>query len=294
MSIALRIFIVLVLVMTLAFMFIQMSLFATRDNWKRRWDQDTQALSASAKDLSTQVATESALRVKAEAYIAQLQAEAQVKEGKLSDLEGQITERSAKIVGLERDLARAQADFNGLKEDNQAISTSLDGVRKRNGELTTIASVARAVAFNLNVKLAEIEDDYNSLQTEHSRTLETISKQETDLKKANAFVSQAREKFPEVYGALADESGSTERLRGLVAAVRPNPQGQADFVSLSIGSDEGVKEGQEFIVYRDSSYICRVRVERVMADMAHARVVPSSWNTNGLTVQVNDSAANNL
>lgn len=294
MSLALRIFIVLTLVMTLAFMFIQMTLFATRENWKRRWDTETKALSAELKQSTQMIAGESAGRVRAEVQIASLQNERLADQAKIKDLEGQITERATKIANLERDLQLARTDFNAMKEDYEKQGESLTMVRQRNGELTNIASVARAVAFNLNVKLAEIEDDLNNLQTEHTRSLESFEKVNTELKQANAFIAQVREKSPKVYEMLKDEKGSTAVLHGVVAAVRLNPQGQQEFVMLSIGKEEGIEEGQEFIIYRDNKYICKVRIERVMNDMAPARVIPSSWNTNGLTIQQGDQAANRL
>ncbi len=295
MSLALRIFIVLTLVMTLAFMFIQMTLFATRENWKRRWDVETKALSTEVKAATQALTSEGAGRVRAENQVAALQNERNADQAKIKELEGQITERAAKIQNVERDLAKAQTDFNALKEDYQTQSKSLDMVRQRNGELTNISSVARAVAFNLNVKLAEVEDDLNNLQTEHTRSLETLEKTNAELKQANAFVAQVREKAPKTYDMLKDEkSQGTAVLRAVVAAVRANPQGQQEFVMLSIGKEEGIQEGQEFIIYRDSKYICKVRVEKIMNDMAPARVIPSTWNTNSLTIQQGDQAANRL
>ena len=294
MSLALRIFIVLVLVMTLAFMFVQMTLFATRENWKRRWDADTKSLSGELKTATQALASESAGRVRAENQVAALQTDRVNDQAKIKELEGQITERAAKIQNLERDLARGQTDYNSLKEDYQTQSKSLDMVRQRNGELTNIASVARAVAFNLNVKLAEVEDDLNNLQTEHTRTLENLQKSMDDKKQADAMISQVREKFPKVYEAVSSEKGSTEALHAVVAAVRSNAQGQQEFVMLTIGKEEGIQEGQEFIIYRANKYICKVRIEKVMNDMAASRVIPSSWNTNGLTLQQGDQAANRL
>ncbi len=294
MSLALRIFIVLTLVMTLAFMFIQMTLFATRENWKRRWDQETKSLSVELKTSTQTLASESAGRVRAENQVASLQTDRTNDQGKIKELEGQITERAAKIQNLDRDLAKGQTDYNALKEDYQTQSKSLDMVRQRNGELTNIASVARAVAFNLNVKLAEVEDDLNNLQTEHTRSLETLEKTSEERKQSDAFVAQVRDKFPKVYEALAGEKGTTAMLQAVVAAVRPGSTGQQEFVMLSIGKEEGVQEGQEFIIYRDNKYICKVRIEKIMNDMAPARVIPSSWNTNGLTIQQGDQAANRL
>jgi chromosome segregation ATPase len=294
MSLALRIFIVLTLVLTLAFMFIQMTLFATRENWKRRWDTDTKELAVQLKQSTGLLASESAGRVRAENQVASLQKEIMDQQAKAKELENQITERAARAQNLERDLAKAQTDYNALKEDYQAQSASLDMVRKRNGELTNIASVARAVAFNLNVKLAEVEDDLNNLQTEFTKRNEDLDKKNVELRDASAFVAQVREKYPKVYEALKDEKGSSQALRAVVSAVRNNPQGEQEFVMLSIGKEEGIAEGQEFIIYRGSKYVCKVRVEKIMNDMAPARIIPSSWNTNGLKVEEGDQAANRL
>jgi chromosome segregation ATPase len=293
MSLALRIFIVLTLVLTLAFMFIQMTLFATRENWKRRWDTETKALSAELKQSTQMVTVESANRVRAEAQVASLQTEITGYQAKIKELDNAITERSTEVQNLKRDLARATTDFNALKEDYQTQSNSLALVRQRNSELTSIASVARAVAFNLNVKLAEVEDDLNNLQTEHTRTLESLNAKGEELKQANAFIAQVREKFPKVHEAVKDGKGTIQVLRGTVTAVQV-VNGKQDFVMLSIGKEEGVEEGQEFIIYRDNKYICKVRVERVMNDMAPARVIPSSWNTNSLQIEQGDQAANRL
>jgi len=294
MSLALRIFIVLVLIMTVAFAIVQMVGFANRENYKRRWDADTKELALRLKSSTQRLADESTAKVKAENQVVMLQKDITDAQAKVKDLENQITERLAEIQGLKRDLAKAQTDYNGIKEDYQTQSKSLDMLRNRNGELTSIASVARAVAFNLNVKLAEVEDDLNNLQTEFTKRSEDLNKSQEDLKQANAQLAQVREKFPKIWDAVKDEKGSTEQMRAVVAAVRPDPKGRPEFVMLSIGKDSGVQEGQEFIIYRDSKYICKVRVEKVMNDMAPARILPNSMNTNNLQIQQGDQAANRL
>jgi peptidoglycan hydrolase CwlO-like protein len=295
MSLALKIFIVLTLVMTVAFMFIQMTLFATRENWKRRWNEETRNFATEVKSLSSNLANESAQRVKSENQVVLLQGDITNLQAKLRDLENQITERAQRIQNLERDVAKQQTDYNALKEDYSAQSKSLDMVRQRNNELTNIAQVARAVAFNLNVKLAEVEDDLNNVQTELTKRGEDLEKVNTELKGAKALVSQVREKFPKVYEQVSDEKGGSKLVRAVVAAINPPAKdGKQDFIMLSIGKEEGVEEGMEFIVYRDNKYVCKVRVEKVMNDMAPARVIPSSWNTNGLTIQQGDIAANRL
>ena len=82
--------------------------------------------------------------------------------------------------------------------------------------------------------------------------------------------------------------------RVTVAAVRDGANNQPELVMLAIPKDGGMKEGQEFIIYRENKYICKVRVEKIMNDMAATRIIPESWNTNGLTIQQGDHVATRM
>ncbi|MEK7415529.1 MAG: hypothetical protein AAB263_19670 [Planctomycetota bacterium] len=296
MSLALRIFIVLNLVIALAFMFVQMTLFATRENWKRRWHTETTEFAAEVKKYSQQVATESAYRVKAENHVIALQKDRSDDAGNIRQLENKITELSAEKQNLQRDLARQQTDYNALKDDMNQTTASLTQARQRNSELSSIANVTRAAAFNLNVKLAELEDDNNNLQTELTRRTEDLNKRDDELKKANAFIAQVREKHPKVYDGLKDESGNTQALSAIVTGVAATTAGKKpEFVTLSLGTSSGVQEGEVFFIYRDSTYICKARVERTLADISHARIIPSSWNeAPGVDLKSGDKATNHL
>ena len=63
---------------------------------------------------------------------------------------------------------------------------------------------------------------------------------------------------------------------------------------LSVGGDDGVVVGTEFVVYRGNQYIVKVRVERVLPDMAACRVIQETWNARGEEIQQGDSATNKL
>ncbi|NRA38476.1 MAG: hypothetical protein HRU15_10075, partial [Planctomycetes bacterium] len=89
--------------------------------------------------------------------------------------------------------------------------------------------------------------------------------------------------------------GGTGVMTGVVAAVRPDPAtGEQHLVMISVGGDEKVQEGTEFIVYRGNQYIVKVRVQKVFPDMAACLIDPKSWNKQGLKVQLADSAQNRL
>ena len=93
------------------------------------------------------------------------------------------------------------------------------------------------------------------------------------------------QRYPKIWNELKDEKASDRYLLAQVAAVRTNPQGQQEIVILTIGKDSKVEEGIEFIVYRGSQYIVKVRADRVLdGTWSSCRVIPESWNTNNLQV----------
>ena len=63
---------------------------------------------------------------------------------------------------------------------------------------------------------------------------------------------------------------------------------------MSIGEGDKVSEGSEFIIIRDNQYIVRMRAEKVLQGIVAGRVIPESWNTNGLQVQQGDLAVDQL
>jgi hypothetical protein len=69
MSTTVKVFIVLNLLLALAFMFVQMTLYATRENWKRRWNDDTKFFAEEVKAAQQKIADESFAKVKAEALV---------------------------------------------------------------------------------------------------------------------------------------------------------------------------------------------------------------------------------
>ena len=293
MSNAVKIFILVNLVATLVLAAMSMRDYATRENWKRRWDQDTRELKKEV-DLSNQaLANSSKDKVRAdnafldrERMIADLQAEG-------LKMQGQLTTSEQEKQNFRTDLKKAEVNYAGLNENYMAQAKSLEVVRARNAELTHISQVARAVAFNLNVKLSEVEDDLNNAQSELTQRAQEIDALTKSDNKNKAMLALLKKDHPQIYNELADQKASTKFLQGVVAAVR-EADGKQDIVMLTIGKDEKVEEGVEFIIYRGGDYIVKVRADRVMNDMVSCRVIQDSWNTKGLKIQQNDLASNRL
>lgn len=78
---------------------------------------------------------------------------------------------------------------------------------------------------------------------------------------------------PDRRGAPERESGSrTAPVDGKVIAVRDDAA-RHDAVALSVGSDDGVQVGDEFVVYREDQFIGKVCVTNVIDDHSTASIV---------------------
>ena len=294
MSNAVKIFILVNLVFALGLAFTTMRDYATRENWKRRWDQDTREFKKELDASNQALANYSKDKVRAENSLADRERQISDLQADVKKQEDQLTLKEQEIQNLRADLKKGETNYAALNENYMAQSKSLDLVRSRNAELTHIAQVARAVAFNLNVKLSEIEDDLNNAQSELTQRAQEIDTLTKDNNKSKAMLAILQKSNPQIYNELVDQKASTKLLQGVVAAVKDGVDGQQDIVMLSIGKDEKVEEGIEFIIYRGNEYVVRVRTERVLNDMLSARVIRDSWNQKTLKIQQGDLATNRL
>ena len=294
MSHAAKFLIVANLVFAVVLATMSMSSYAWRENYKRRWDQDTRDLKRELDAANLQLANLSLAKVRAEMN-------SQVRENRAqqvqSDLQVKIDElllKDTEISNLKTDKKRSEDQLVAAQDNVQTLNESLRQARKRNSELVNIAQIARATAFNLNVKLAEVEDDLNNSQTELSARTTELAKIRQDLNQSKAMLASLQKLNPTLYRDLVDEKGSTKSLEGVVAAIVPAAEGLPTQVMLSIGTSSGVEEGNEFIIYRGSDYIAKVRAERVLNDMSSCRVLTEFPNQKNLAIQQGDVAVNKL
>jgi uncharacterized protein (DUF3084 family) len=294
MNTTVKVFIVLVMIMAMIFAGTAMTTYAYRENWKRRWNDDTTQLAGDLKTATQKLANESFEKAKAQNAVSMLEQQVNQQQADLKKQEATISEKDKDIQNQGLQIAKMQADLAAKDEKIATLSGTLEITRTRNNELQHIASVARAVAHQLNLKLAEVEDDLHNASTALDKAKQDIAEQTKDFNDAKARLALVRDHHPEVFKEINGEPGSHKFLQGVVAAVNVNQAGQQDLIMLTIGKEEAVEEGVEFIIFRGNQYVVKVRAEKVLNDMVACRVIPESWNAKGVKVQINDLAQNRL
>jgi uncharacterized protein (DUF3084 family) len=269
--------------------------YALQENWKRRWAQDTKILSIAVEQQEAELVEQSSQRAQAEVTLRTKSNELDKSRAETEILQSKIQQQAQTITNLETRVNQQADQIVAQTEEIAAKENSLKLARERINELNTITQVSRAVAFQLNVKLSELEDDNNNLQVDLTKREEELAEMREDLSQKTASLQLVSERYPDIYRDVTSEAVGTDQvLRGLVAAVRLNAQGKQDLAMLTIGSDDGVKEGTEFIIYRGNKYIVKGRVEKVFPDMAALSILQDTWNVDGALIQQGDAAQNRL
>jgi len=290
-----KVFIVINLILAIVLSITVAVMYAYRENYKRRWDKDTTELREDIKNLRDQSLEYSFKATKSEVALQNTRTQLRDSTADNKRLRTESQNLRAEIAAKDTEINELRVLFQKEHEANQQLQQELAIANKRKEELNKIAQVSRAVAFELNVKLAEVEDDYNNALAELERRERVIADLEQHNKTKAAMLAVVRDHHPRIWDEINSDRPTVDQIiRGVVAAVRRNPQGQQDLVMLTVGADEGVQEGMEFIIYRSNQYVVKVRAERVMGDMVACRVIPDTWNTRGVEIKQGDLAQNRL
>ncbi len=254
-----KIFTVLVLIMSIAFMMLAVTVFATHRNWRDFVVQpdglkaQIEALSKTNGELRTeisrakdQIALEQAARRFA---LAAGQARQEQLDDALQRREKEYTDLQAAHGTLVESHARNVTILNSLRDENEGLRT----------EIRT-AQQARDDYFNQVVKLT---DDLNRGEG----NLRTLQEQHDMLLVQNGKMAKVMRSYEISVDTPTD--GRAPRVDGLVTAV-----GDKDLIEISIGSDDGLRKHHLMEVFRKNTYVGRVEIVTVEPDRAVAKIIP--------------------
>ena len=283
-----KILVVVQVILSLLFMAFAGAVYSMHQNWKGKYEgaqqQLTQAQSA-ASDAQSQLSTaqtkfDGDLKAATD-RAARLSAQLQTAEGSIAALEEESNQRErlrAEQTGLAQAKA-AEAKFRQEESEKQRIENE----KLRVALDTEIASVRdlKDELFTAQQSLTELKAKFNS-QLEKVSYLERI------------VAANGLETDPDIVEKLKLPPPPVD---GLVLDVRKNRANRVEYVSLSIGSDDGLIVGHELDVVRTgddnqkSSWLGRVRVVDVRPDQAVGKVVLPAKN--GI-IQTGDNATSRL
>jgi hypothetical protein len=196
----------------------------------------------------------------------------------MANFDGAKQDAIASITQLREDIATANrmrrfqdARLSEVREQARLFAAEMESYRY------IIASFQQKV-FNLDYEIQRTMIERDALKTELAQVkndIERIKDQQLTLEDSYYDESKDFEHIIKIIGAYETLDTGLRRsadtvgrgwLRGKVVGVGDDPR--TGVVSISLGSNEGVFEGQAFSIYRDGAFIGRMVVENVRANVA--------------------------
>ena len=261
-----KIFTLLILLMSVAFLMLAVTIFATHTNWRdvvmrpREGDKEP-GLKVQIEELS---ATNQTLREELERAADRLAIEQAARRYALAALQTKLESAKTELQRRESQYAELQAAHGTLLTTLETNEENLKKVTEEIAQLRTdmrAAQQARDEKFNevvqLTDKLNELEGMRKDLEERRGQLLEQVGRMKLVLD---------RHELDE-YTPVVD---LPPRVDGVVTAV-----GDKGLVEISIGSDDGLREGHKLEVFRGNSYLGRVVIRRTEPDRAVAEIDPA-------------------
>ena len=255
-----KIFVMVILAMSLVFSTLAIMVYATHKNWREavtatpnglnyKLQAETtkrQGLEQDLSRLTEQLASEKAARVQA---IAKLATEK-------SELEKLYTQQA---------LINAELVQKTRKADEAMLAThnTLEDMRKQVETLRTEIRTAQQDRDEQFKQVVQLTDDLNQVQG----LLTTVKAQNTELVEQKAHMMAVLERNGVSRTASAD--GVPPPVDGVVLA-----SSRDGLVEISLGSDDGMEKGHKLEVYRGPKYLGRIEVWTTAPDKSVAKIIP--------------------
>lgn len=252
-----KIFVVLITVMSLVFMTLALAVYATHKNWKEVADNLTSQLNT----LNGQ------LQLKVEEY---------------NRLEAQA--RGEKESATQQ-LAKLETERDNLEKRNAVVQAELDQLRAERRDATAAVAATQANNQRLADEVTGLRQDIRTNEQARDQAFATTLKATEELHQAKGMldntVERNRQLTEQISGmtSVMDAKGIdpntppdavTPTVDGLVSRVKQ--VAGAQLVEVTIGADDGLKQGNTVEVYRGDRYLGRLDILKTSPDRAVGRV----------------------
>lgn len=257
-----KIFTVLIFIMSLVFMSFAVMVFATHQNWRDLVKSTDSSKPGLERRLELKTAELTAAKGEHERTKQQLALEQASRRQALAALQTRITTAEATVAQQEKELNDKIAALN---QESQANKTAQERLTKLEEEVailrkeTQLAQLDRDTQFS---KVVELTDRLNQDEVkrqaleERSNQLNAQLAQLTMVLKANGLTKDSLVAQLEPIG-----------LNGIVLVV-----GDKDLIEISVGKDDGLREGHIMEVYRGDTYLGQIKIMKVAPDRAVGQI----------------------
>lgn len=270
-SIFTKIFIVLVMVLSILLAALSTVYVANVDSYKTKYnDEKAKRLTADANT----AAAEGTLSAKLDAIQGKLEAA----QGEVSRVKSIVNTKDREIERLSGDLISAQASGADVRGQLARLASALEQSQKLLGVVDAEVKQRRDEMLKLQTRNVELNDRVHELTTQGEtlvRQVRLLKEQIADLETQNQqlVTNNVAGAGPKKVGDDAPVAVAAHAIRGTVTDVQKI--GDTTFVALNVGTNDGVREGMKFLIHQGDKYLGDATVVKIDLNTAAARVVLS-------------------
>jgi hypothetical protein len=284
-SLVAKVFVVLNLIISVAFLVFAMNVWTQGTKWQKMYEkekvQNVDWLAKTQKvqlDLSRQVVYE-------QQNVAMQKQENVTLRLDRNRIRDEYLQKTSEMAALKNEKDIVVAENQELNREKQRYFDEIIKLKSVVTKQQQAVIVERENAVKARNEKSEIENELNVTK----QTLASLQRDkrtiEEDLALQTRRIEGLLDKGVPIYRILGEDPSATQAFvpDAQVLAVR----GDVGLVMISVGSQQGVKPGYQFTVSRGNEYVGKVQVEKVYPDMCSARLVPGMSKGE---IQVHDEA----
>lgn len=271
MSIVARVFVVLNLILSVAFLIFALQIWTAKTKWQKMYEEERKAAIEKKVEVQKRTIDLSEDVVRKEEWIKQHKQRVRELYGKVQEANDNILQLQSRIGEAEAKVSMWQALNEELVRENSRRADELAKVKGVLLKQQQAVQVARDNEVKARNEKAEMENELNATK----QTLAALARDkrtiEDDLAIQTRRIETLLAKNVPVWDYLQEDPEATQPYipDSLVLGVKP----ELNLVMISVGSAQGVKPGYRFTISRGDQYIAKAQVERVYPDMCSARLL---------------------
>ncbi len=287
MSALAKVFVVFIFLLSILFFGTSATLYLTREDWATNYESYRTAVTAEVAKLEVRVNKLKGVRDSLDDALRLVSRDELAKAEQVKKLRVELDGKNAQIaqISAQRDesiIAKTAVDNvnASLVSQNTTLTTQLREAHDNRDTAIDAQKVANAEKFRMKRDLDATTTELHEARVEHSALDDKYSSLEL------------------AYGAVEKKLGKDgieAILSGLVSppidALVEEVDANLSLVVLSVGSQDEVKEGAEFTIYREDKFVGKVRVNKVYENLAGARVL---FTAEGADIKQGDRATTRI
>jgi len=269
-----KVFIVVLVVFSIAFTTMTVSIVAQSTDWQdtaKKYEEHAKVADTNLRnEIAASAATEATLRDSIKSHLE-----------KIGEVEGQLKTNGAEMAKLRSDLAKAESEKSSSEAMNRGLLAQLQIADAGRAEYRK----QRDEIEKRNIELERRNIDLNDRVNENTASIAVLREQKRQYEQQLSILKTENEKLSRAAGRPAGASVleppssvamsnvtpltsiSSTPVRGKVLEVSGN------LVTISVGTADGVKEGMAFLIQRGDQYVGDLKIITVSPNQSAGRMV---------------------